>query len=1035
MASPLADADAVKSAVSSISTCSAATIVTLKTLLLPNLETSSSKPTKQTTTAAGKAPRRTKTTKDDGKDELPVKEKAALATQVLNAALKSLTEAAKPAPQIVSRKECQDDLVKTVTRRALRRSNSAPLSPLQARSLNRVMTSPVRTARPHGVSAFSNISASCLPTIECARIAFLALKTLQASGKIKLPELQLEAGMSSLAGKLISLGLYEHAVKELRILKRRLEEATGHDTKNQTKSAAAENKGMATVLAELLDFAGIKASDTAMTLVVTTQVQVLRIMSAMKKPQHIEAALPVLRKSHPSSVLNHILSMVKSPKSDTGKLARQMETVSQILLSLAPSVSSKDDAIATDSRLNVLPTAAFELQALGLEARLLWWKLAGHQGESDTDVLSPLSRCLVAVLRRVNDKQSVYGLCKSSVARVFDLLRSLSKQPSPPSTSSKSPQSTIYQALTTLADECGKLEDALYWAQKLRTTLDQNTESPTKICSVSAQLLAIQLKQDPSKYLVDESLLDQVMSGVQGSLRGDTSELDELLASVSNLRRPVMAILLGHVEDISLSRSTKESLEAFVLQCPRFCIRWLGKPPTPTSSTKDYLRYEQRRHLLLQSLRNTLDCALSLAKTRLEEKRLEWDALETILAECLILLNSMGEVPSNGLHHVKISSFYYMMYNSLWQKQGNESAALKALRRSIDCIKDRPTQEKEKGQLLVKLERMFEFCKRLGRGDEALGALQDMRNSLMDDGVLETVAIALGTRHPQVAWSLNYKASLLNRTLSSIARMEMVHMDWTSDFSEAQQAAVLEHRLHFVLLGGEKRTQGLTLEEPTVDALLRIYIPTRFPIRRLRTLLRLLCATLGNQELISGIRSIAADAVQLDEEALGEDGPLAQYLPHMRALFASVTGLIDGFPDLQSLQQTLSIWRTMVDPHPTREELEARVDGIEDFLVHLESVADLMRLRGHQSLLNTVIRLAADISRIVEGPRTENLVNSHLSLALHLTDSGLSTQAGQIFEAAEAFVAKHGDTPGHVAAELQLALADHLMTIGNPGKA
>jgi separase len=265
--------------------------------------------------------------------------------------------------------------------------------------------------------------------------------------------------------------------------------------------------------------------------------------------------------------------------------------------------------------------------------------------------------------------------------------------------------------------------------------------------------------------------------------------------------------------------------------------------------------------------------------------------------------------------------------------------------------------------------------------------------------------------------------------------MEMVHMDWTSDFSEAQQAAVLEHRLHFVLLGGDKRTQGLTLEEPTVDALLRIYIPTRFPIRRLRTLLRLLCATVGNHELISGIRSITADAVQLDEEALGEDGPLVQYLPHMRALFASVTGLIDGFPDLQSLQQTLSIWRTMVDSHPTREELEGCLDGIEDLLVHLESIADFMRLRGHQSLLNTVIRLAADISRIVEGPRAENLVNSHLSLALHLTDSGLSTQAGQIFEAAEAFVAKHGDTPGHVAAELQLALADHLLTVGNLGKA
>jgi separase len=378
-----------------------------------------------------------------------------------------------------------------------------------------------------------------------------------------------------------------------------------------------------------------------------------------------------------------------------------------------------------------------------------------------------------------------------------------------------------------------------------------------------------------------------------------------------------------------------------------------------------------------------------------------------------------------------------MKYDYLRQQQSEnhtDSAALKALRRSIDCVKNRSAKEREKAQLIIKFERMAELCKSLGRGDEALEALQGIRNCLVDDGVLGAVATALQRHHPQVAWSLNYEADILCRTLSSIARIEAVWMDWTVDFPEAEQAAALEHRLQFVLLSCEKRSQ-VTLADPTVDALLRIYIPTRFPVRRLRTLLRLLSAAVGDNELLSNIRSIAADAVQLGQNDLGEDVPLAQYLPHMKALFASCTGLIDGFPDSQLLKHTLSVWRGMIDSHPTREGLEGSIDGITDLLTHLESIADFLRLKGDQSLLDIVLRLSADISRIVGGPRPEQFVQSHTALALHLVDTGLSVQAAEIFETAEAFLARSEDSPGYLATELQLAYADFSTTSGNTAKA
>jgi separase len=326
---------------------------------------------------------------------------------------------------------------------------------------------------------------------------------------------------------------------------------------------------------------------------------------------------------------------------------------------------------------------------------------------------------------------------------------------------------------------------------------------------------------------------------------------------------------------------------------------------------------------------------------------------------------------------------------------------------------------------------MAELCRSIGRVDAALGAFQEIRSSLVTDGVLKAIASTLQTRHPQVAWTMTAKADHLNRALSSIARLEMVHMDWTADFAEAEQAAALEHHFHFVLLGGENKTQGLAMDEPTIDSLLRIYIPTRFPVRRLRTLLRLLSATVGNSELLVDIRSVAADAVQLDEEALGEDAPLAPYLPHMKALFSSVTGLADGYPDLQSLDQALSVWRSIVDSNPTKEGLEGCIDGVEDLLLHLESIADLLRLKGLPHILDTVIRLSADMSRVVEGPKPEHFLHTHKLLAEHLMDAGLSDQAIKSFEAAEAFIDNCSDASGHVTAELQLALANHYLTIGD----
>ncbi|KAK3296191.1 peptidase family C50-domain-containing protein [Chaetomium fimeti] len=1056
MDTPLAQADAVRSAVSSVATCTPAISVLLKTLLLPRDETSTAdeptpRPPSKTantnrsrTNTVSRAPSRrarpaptptpTPTAADNG---LSVREKAALATHVVNCTLKALGEAAKPAstPTPATQPVQEDGLAKTAAKNAIRRSNSAPMTPLQPRALNRQSTSPVATRHARSPSRSSNTT-NLLATVECARVALAALRQLPASGKITLPDLQLESGMSALVGKLLGLNIQEQAIKELRILKRKLEGPVSADGKKGAKPTSAEPKNAAQLFSELLDFGTVTASGQRLMLVITTQIQILRVLAMAKKPSAIEAVLPYLRQDHASSPANLLLLAAKEDGVDVAKIARQMETVAQCLFSLTPSVSNKDDALGQESRLSISPASALELQALALEVRLHWWKLAKHKGDAEKDVMVPLSRCLSAYIRRTSEtSKSSYAVCSEIFNRIYQQLQSHGYCPSK---GSKLPLAGICQTLVTLARDAQQIADAVMWATKLRDAMDLKAESIAKTCAVAAQLLSFHLKQ-PAKYLSDELLLQEVVAGIQGPLRGDTTELDELLTNVCAVRKTAMHLLLtlakGGDSIFQPSSEAKELLETFILQCPRFCLRWLGKPPGPKGSTKDYLRYEQRRQLMLQYLQHILDSTFMTIKNSLDQSRLSWDLMDAVLSDCNTLLEYTGNAATSNAstsYYVKISHFYYLQYSALRQQSSDSKdvGPLRALRRSIECVKDRTSGEKEKAQLTLKLERMADLCRTLGRGEEALGALQNIRTSLLEDGVLAYVAKSLATGSPAVVWTRDAKAEGLSRALLAISKMEQVWIDWTVDLEEPERAAALEHRLRFILLKDGAKEVDITLEHPVVDALLRTYIPTRYPIRRLRVLLVLLCSALGNLDRAPELLSVAKDAAQLkDTGGLGEDSGLASFLPHMKALYSSLAAAVDGYRGDRALERSIFTWRSITTASQDRAALEKTIDDIPGLLEYLQSVADFLRMKGRDTMLATVLELIADIARVSEGPKAEEVVQHSSCLALQYTNLGQSSKAELVFQKALEHIGD--ELRSEVLANFHLSFTEHLLALSN----
>ncbi|KAM0812860.1 putative Peptidase family C50-domain-containing protein [Seiridium cardinale] len=1055
MASITTQADAIRNAVTAIHTCTPTISATLKELLQGNEGDSTgvstaakSKSTKTTQITKGKTPAGTKRVpaakaqaiqqqQDGGKDGgLSPKEKALLATQVINATLKSLGEAAKnPAARAAPRSPARSKLAKAAARGALRRSNSMPMTPLQPRSLNRVSTSPVvsKISRsPTGLTA----SSGSLATVECARTAFATLRTLSNAGKVPLPELQLESGMSSFINKLIALNLYEHALKELRLLKRRLEAmSSGTAGKKPKATTTADSTVAAKTLSDLFDYPPVSVGGPTLALIITSQLQALRILHGLKKSAHLDTALPFLLASNQSSPLALLLSSLNDEKPDRSKCARQLESMAQSLLALTPSVSSRDDGVALESRLSPSTETTIQTQALGLVARLHSWTLSGHKGDIDNDILLPLSMCLSAYSRRSSsDPASKSNTINSSFTQIWQKIEAMGLKPS---LASNSPLASIYQVLATSFREAGSAKEAMAWMKKLKAITTPQTDSPARCCAVTAQLIALSLKQSPST--VSESLLMEVLDGLQGSLSGNSTELDDLLVSVCLVRKVAVSLVIGGAQLGKDSDSLRQLLESLILQLPRFASRWLGKPPASSNSAKDLLRFEQRRQLLAKYIPSILDSALMLIKSLLDKNGMTWDLMDPILQDSLVVLDNMGDlallhVKGNAAasYHVKISHFYYQQHIALRQDpKAKDSQFLRALRRSIDAVKQRPESEQAKAQMLTKQERMADLCRAFGRKDDAADTLRSIRDSLVRDGVVTAVTEALSRHSVLQTWTLDDKAVSLSRTVCSLARVDHTPCDWTWLLPAAEKATALEHDLYFVYSSSSHNRKQLVPGGAFVEKLLEAFDPEAHPIKRLQTLLQLIVVNLESPEYgISWIDEAQSLSESIDSGSLGQDMGLAHYVPHLKGLTTCIAILMRAELGTYSVQQALEMWNTAVEQSQSVDSIDMYVDNPPQLTTVLQGLADFARMRGLNALLRSILALSMTISQTTSANNPELFISQSMALCLQHLALGHSTKAEKLLVEGQEFLARQ-TLPPEAIANYQLCSAEYEMAVGN----
>ncbi|KAI9930113.1 hypothetical protein ASPWEDRAFT_167781 [Aspergillus wentii DTO 134E9] len=1017
---PDSSVESVKHAVRSTSTCSNATVLALQTLFrgaskgIPEIETSTvrrgAKGTKDTVAATGrtKAVRGATKTKISPKNatintvvekdgsRLSCQERLVLATEVFNTTLKTLS----------------DELKLSASKRQLSSADETRSAstnvPLQPSSANRAVKSPkkTKTSKPTQTAA-ADLESGAPAVAECARMALSCLRTLKSeqANQDACPNVQLEQGSCVLAGRLISLGLNDAAYKELRALKRRIQqyldtEASDRKKKTETRGTkdAQEDEAVKERMSDLINFANIANARPLHGLLVTYQSNALRLLSSEKKPSTVQNLCPSLQLSDPSNPAKVIMAAVESGSLPSDKAALQLQLLSNTVLSLSSGTQQTNDKnLAPRDRLR--PTTALNLQLLSLEIRCMGWKLSGHECEEVREMWDPLARYLAAFAHHSKGlEKSEFALTYKTIVRLQLAFANIKRKPT---TNAKDTHSVtrIATIMGQLAQEAGCFEEALKLFTEALAPLSEG--QCLALATVRCKMASVhfQALRSSSKYSQSDAstaVLDST-TALGMPLKGNSNDLDELLVEAAKLKKVAMGWLGDAVakdqnnsdndEEDELHIRIREYLTSFV----RFLRRYVGRQPSQDDEPKDHEAFQKRALASKSIVLAAVDSAVAIGKLSVMSQSPPWEEMISLLSDCQRLLVTMDvtfdktadslEVDNTGLGFVKMSNLFWSRYVKEKERGQGVKELLPLLKQSATLLSGCSASQRSTGFAALKFERLAHLYLEAGAGVESEKAFHQSIKEHVDAGVLKQVAadaeVSVPYRMPQDPKS---SAFMLSRVLNAFLKMRLRHKgskarDVFDDkkLSTEQRGLVLEWQLkiltelHPYALSEEHfRALFGTLLSKTLDT----YSPAQHPLRRLQTIICAVRFSLEHPGCLDAplLQQLVKEATTglTDELEDGEDCDLAPFAVHIKNSLRLALGLHQGNLQPYDLDQLISSWTAMAHGCQDWKAIEACILDIEYWSLQMKAIVDYTEIHGLWKLQISALELVLRITELQE---------------------------------------------------------------------
>ncbi|KAH8423605.1 C50 family peptidase [Aspergillus melleus] len=1043
--------ESVKLAVRSTAACSNATVLTLQTLFGPAskspLDTKSdmssrrARTTKITTTSTTrtKAPTGTTRTKVTGRDavlstlaekdasRLSYQEKLVLATEVFNTTLKTLSDAVKL--QTSKRDEARS------------RGSTSPETPKKT------------------------TDAGLLALSECATMALSSLRTLkleQGSQDNTTPNVQLEQGACVLAGRYLSLGLNDMAYKELRGLKRRIQQfldSKATARKKTTKSEEGSEDAMTERMSDLIGFTNLTQAQDLLGLLVSFQSNALRLIASEKKASTIQKAASLLQLSSPSSPANVIVAAMDNGALAKDKAAVQLQLLSNTVLSLSSSSSKSTDGATTKDRLK--PMTALNLQLLALEVRCMSWKISGHKCDDGREVWDPLARYLASFTH--NNKgieKTEFAITYKTIVR---LQSAVAKTPKSTATNMKDNHSVakIATVLGQLAQEAGCFDEALQLFTESLTPFSsmQSLSLATVRCKIGVLYFEGLRKSKKFAPAHISNAVSEATATLSMPLKGSPSDLDELLVEAARLKKYAMA-WFGDLISKQQSRKAEDSdiaarVYEFLAGFLKFLRRYIGRPPSEDDDSKGYETFSKRVSTCQSIALAAVDSAIAVGKLSVMSQRPAWEDILSSLADCQRLLTVIDStdmtdsslIEQTGMGFVKMSNLFWSRY--LKEKEAGKGyrELVPLLRQSANLLSPCLPAQRITGFAALKYERLAHVYMEGNMNAESEQAFCQSIREHIENGTLKQIVSDSSSGFPhRTSQDTKSNAFMVGRVLSAFLKVKLrskkskVSVFDDEGLTPLVRGHLLEWQmgilteLHVYATNDEVFRGVFNL---LLAKLLDIYSFELNPIRRLRVVLCGLRFSLERPSALepSLLQQLIDEAIEgIENEEIGEDTDLFTFSTHLKNSVRLTLGLHQGDLRPNQLDHVISSWTAMMRNCHDWELLVSYVGDVDYCLVQMKAVVDYTEIHGLWKLQLSALELILRVNELQESGDFSEAILILSRLVLQYCRLGFCTKANTLLIRADQCLAQN-DVSCLATLSHRLARVGYLLETGDIEKA
>ncbi|KAE8356221.1 peptidase family C50-domain-containing protein [Aspergillus coremiiformis] len=1022
--------ESVKQAVRSTATCSNATVISLQTLFRgrsnasPETEKTTVKRGARTTkqSTASSRPKSSRGTKVSAQGttintvvemdaaRLSYQEKLVLATDVFNATLKTLSDASK----LVSKR---DDA----------RGRTACNSP----SPSRVTKSPRKLTRPDSVVSDGS-DTGLVAVAECASMALSSLRTLkgeQGNQEDGFPNMQLEQGACVLAGRYLSLGLNDIAYKELRGLKRRLQQymdsraTVCQKTTNKRKNEVQEEEATKERMSDLLTFVNFAHAAPVLGVLVPFQSHALRLMAVEKKLATVQRLVSALQLSELSSPANVIVAATESGALTKDKAAIQLQLLSHTVLSLS-GTHQPSNSTATRDRLK--PIASLTLQLLSLEIRCMSWKLSGHTCDEGKEMWDPLTRYLALFTHHNKGiERAEFASVYKTVVRLQTAVANTQKRTA---VSAKDTLSVakIATILGQLAQEAGCFDEALKLFTEAVNPLSssQCLSLATVRCKIASLYLQGSKSAKPSLDKVTK-VVSEATASLSMPLKGSLGDLDELLVEAAKLKKLTMSAYghlvtnAGEKDRVDIS-AIYEYLPAFL----RFLRRYIGRPSSAEEGPNNDEMFTSRVRACRNIVLSAVDSSLAVGKCSITSQTPAWEDVLAALTDCQRLLTAIditddepdqSAVDQIGTAFVRLSNLFWSRYLKEKESGKGYRELLPLVKHSANLLSSCSLDQRKTGFAALKYERLAYLYLEGHKGLEAEQAFSQAIQEHIDSGALNQLTSNPNLPHHS---SQDPKSGgfMLGRVLTAYLKLNLRSRTKASGFfdDEAQSTIVRGYVMEWQMailteLHSHASSDELFQSRLTglVSTLLDLYHPEAHPIRRLRVVLSGLRSSLERPDclessLLQGLLEENLDSI--DDVGYGEDATLSTLVTHLLNSVRLTLGLLQGDLQPETLHSLISSWTSLMRSCNDGATLVQYVGDIEHYLLQLKAVVDYTEIHGLWKLQLSTLELVLRVTELQESSDFSEAIMVIARLVQQYCRLGYCRKAGDLLSRADQYL-------------------------------